>query len=80
MGSNSKRNPNNVSREDVHYASEELDSSDPNDSGHEMHPKYEKFRSELMNKDFQFKLGMKFNSLGEFKYAIREWHVLNGRR
>jgi len=60
------------------YFSEELDSSDPNESDHERGPRYEKFRREQLNKDFEFRLGMKFNSLKEFKDAIIEWNVLNG--
>ncbi|CAI8605785.1 unnamed protein product [Vicia faba] len=68
--------------EDVDYASEELESSDADESDMDdkpSKPKYEKFRSELLNKDFQFKLGMEFISLSEFKDAIRDWSVLNGR-
>lgn len=34
---------------------------------------------ELLNKDYEFKLGMESNSLLEFKDAIRDWSVLNGR-
>ncbi|XP_058756990.1 uncharacterized protein LOC131630222 [Vicia villosa] len=64
---------------DVDYESEELGSSDPDVSDNEKMPKYEKFRGELLNKDYEFKLGMEFNSLVEFKDAIREWSVLNGR-
>jgi hypothetical protein len=60
------------------YFSEELDSSDPDDSDHEPWPRYEKFRKEQLNKDYEFRLGMEFNSLKEFKDAIREWNVLNG--
>ncbi|XP_058756954.1 uncharacterized protein LOC131630180 [Vicia villosa] len=80
LGSSSKRNTTND--EDVDYASEELDSSDADESDmgeKPSKPKYDKFRSELLNKDFQFKLGMEFKSLSEFKDAIREWSVLNGR-
>lgn len=33
----------------------------------------------LILKDFQYKLGMEFNYSSEFKDAIREWSVLNGR-
>ena len=60
------------------YLSEELDSSDPDESGHEGGPKYEKFRREQLNKNFEFRLGMEFNSLREFKDAMIEWNVLNG--
>lgn len=63
------------------YDSEELESYELNDSDNEKQtkPKYEKFIGKLLNKDFQFKLDMEFNSFSEFKDAIREWYVLNGR-
>ena len=80
LGSCSKRATRKC--EDVDYASEELESSDADESDMDdkpSKPKYEKFRSELLNKDFQFKLGMEFISLSEFKDAIRDWSVLNGR-
>ena len=80
LGSCSKRDTRKC--EDVDYASEELESSDADESDMDdkpSKPKYEKFRSELLNKDFQFKLGMEFISLSEFKDAIRDWSVLNGR-
>ncbi|XP_058733150.1 uncharacterized protein LOC131604746 [Vicia villosa] len=80
LGSCSKRNTSKG--EDVDYASEELESDDADESDIDdkpSKPKYEKFRSELLNKDFQFKLGMEFISLTEFKDAIREWSILNGR-
>jgi len=48
------------------YFSEELDSSDLDDSDHEPWPTYEKFRKEQLNKDYQFR----FNSLLEFKNAM----------
>ena len=60
------------------YFSEELDSSDPDESDHERGPRYEKFRRGQLNKDFEFRLGMEFNSLKEFEDAIIEWNVLNG--
>lgn len=43
-------------------------------------PKYEKFIGDLMNKDYEFKLGMKFNSLVKFKDAIKDWSVLHVER
>jgi hypothetical protein len=49
------------------YASEELDSSDPDASDSEKGIKYEKFRKEQLSKHFQFKLGMEFKSIKEFK-------------
>ncbi|KAI5421620.1 hypothetical protein KIW84_045159 [Lathyrus oleraceus] len=56
----SKRNTNNVESQDVDYDSEELESSDSDDNDNEKQPKpkYEKFRGELLNKDFQLKLGI----------------------
>lgn len=63
------------------YGSEELESSYPNESDNEKQPKpkYEKFKSELLNKEFQFKLGMEFISSSKFTHAITEWSILNGR-
>ena len=60
------------------YFSEELDSLDPYESDHEGGPRYENFRREQLNKNFEFRLGMEFNSLREFKDAMIEWNVLNG--
>ena len=68
-----------VVERDEDYESEELGSSDPDVSDNENMPKYRKFRGGLLNKDNEFKLGMELNSLVEFKDAIREWYVLNGR-
>lgn len=65
--------------QDGDYGSEELGSLDPDDSVNERMSKYEKFRGDLLNKDYEFKLGMKFNSLVEFKDSIRDLSVLNGR-
>lgn len=56
-----------------------MNNSDPDDSGSEKLPKYEKFIGKLMNKYFQFILGMEFSSLCELKDVIREWFVLNRR-
>ncbi|XP_058742255.1 uncharacterized protein LOC131614714 [Vicia villosa] len=63
------------------YISDELESSDPDlsDSEKGKVKKFEKFRKDHLNKDFKFQWGMQFNSLDEFRYAIREWSVLNGR-
>jgi len=70
---------NNVVEEEIDgdYLSEELGSSNPDDSD-DGTIKYGQFRKEQLNKDFKFKLGMEFNSLAEFKEAIIEWNVLNG--
>lgn len=69
----------NKKAEDDEYYSDELDNSDPNDSGDKEWPKYERFRKEQLNKDYKFKWGMKFNSLVDFREEICEWSVLNGR-
>ncbi|GAU20631.1 hypothetical protein TSUD_230450 [Trifolium subterraneum] len=60
------------------YVSDELNSSDPDDSDQEKGPRNEKFRMEQLNKDFEFKRGMEFNSLHDFKEAIRECAEVRG--
>jgi len=42
-------------------------------------PKFFKYRAEDMTKDFKFKLGMEFCSLKDFKLALMEHSVLNGK-
>ncbi|XP_058749183.1 uncharacterized protein LOC131622170 [Vicia villosa] len=68
--------------EEDEYISDELESSDPDlsDSEKAKVQKFEKFKKEHLNKDFKFQWGMEFSSLDEFRYAIREWSVLNGRQ
>ncbi|XP_058779616.1 uncharacterized protein LOC131653480 [Vicia villosa] len=61
------------------YLSEELNSSNPDNSEDDKKPKFEKFKKEQLTKDFKFKWGMEFTSLNDFRDAIREWTVLNGR-
>ncbi|XP_058769901.1 uncharacterized protein LOC131643640 [Vicia villosa] len=61
------------------YLSEELNSSDPDNSEDDKKLKFEKFKKEQLTKDFKFKWGMEFTSLDDFREAIREWTVLNGR-
>lgn len=61
------------------YVSDELGSSYPDAFEDEKLPKYEKLKKEKLEKDYEFKLGMEFNSLTDFKDAIIEWLVLNGR-
>ncbi|KAI5398781.1 hypothetical protein KIW84_064240 [Lathyrus oleraceus] len=58
--------------EDDEYVSDELDNSDPDESDDEKGegPKFEKFRKKKLNKDYQFKWGMEFNSLTDFRDAI----------
>ncbi|XP_050909711.1 uncharacterized protein LOC127123544 [Lathyrus oleraceus] len=76
---NSMEEPNKSMDSDDVYYSDELNSSDPDDSCDEERPKYARFRKEHLNKDFIFKWGMEFNTLDDFRAAIREWSVLNGR-
>lgn len=61
------------------YVSGELGISDPDTSEDEKLPKYENFMKEQLGKDYEFKLGMKFSSLTDFKDAIIKWSILNGR-
>jgi hypothetical protein len=52
-----------VEDEAEEYHSDELDSSDPENSDHENGPKYSRFRKEQLNENYEFKLGMEFNSM-----------------
>jgi hypothetical protein len=63
----------------VDYHSEDLDSTDPENSEAEGGIRYPKFRKEQMGKDYEFKLMMEFTSLEEFKEAIRDWNVMNNK-
>jgi len=40
---------------------------------------YERFNNELLCKEFKWNLGLEFSFLKEFKEAILEYNVLNGR-
>ncbi|CAJ2652425.1 unnamed protein product [Trifolium pratense] len=64
---------------ETEYVSEELGSSDPDDSDNEKGPKYDLFRMEDLNKDYKFKKDLQFKSLEEFKEAIMKWNVFQGR-
>ncbi|KAK2393324.1 squalene monooxygenase SE1 [Trifolium repens] len=61
------------------YMSEELNSDDPDDSDKEGGSNAVTFNMDHLNKDTYLDYGMDFKSLREFKEAIREWYVLNGR-
>ncbi|WVZ21257.1 hypothetical protein V8G54_008579 [Vigna mungo] len=62
------------------YNSDELDSDLESDGdGNFKRSKFKKFRQDDMNKDFRFSLGMEFGSLKEFKNALMEHSVLNGK-
>jgi hypothetical protein len=65
--------------DDKGYESEELGSSDPDASDDDRGPIYEKFRKEHLNANFKFKFGMEFNSMQDFRDAMREWSALNGQ-
>ncbi|KAI5406625.1 hypothetical protein KIW84_053096 [Lathyrus oleraceus] len=58
-----REEPNKSMDSDDVYYSDELNSSDPDDSCDEERPKYARFRKEHLNKDFIFKWGMEFNTL-----------------
>ncbi|KAK2450797.1 hypothetical protein QL285_009897 [Trifolium repens] len=64
--------------DDGEYESEELHSSDPDASDEERGLRYEKYRKEKMGKKDKFKCGMEFNSLKDFRFAIRDHNVRNG--
>ncbi|CAI8617710.1 unnamed protein product [Vicia faba] len=64
--------------EDV-YMTDELDSDDDDDNCDER-SRVIRFKAKYaLSKDFVFKVGMKFCSLRQFKDAILEHNVLNGR-
>ena len=67
--------------DDEDHVSDELDTGD-DESGSdvEKRPKFIKFRPEQMRADFQFKVGMEFCSLKQFKDTVIEYLVLNGRQ
>lgn len=82
VGASSSAPMEEVDDQEDEYHSEELVSSDPDEEGNEgriRRPKYEKFRPADLNKNYQFKVGLEFTSLNEFKDAIREWFILNGK-
>ncbi|WVZ24109.1 hypothetical protein V8G54_002653 [Vigna mungo] len=65
---------------DEEYISDELDSDlESDEDGSLKQGKLKKFRQDDMNKDFKFSLGMEFGSLKEFKNALMEHSVLNGK-
>ncbi|KAK2405578.1 hypothetical protein QL285_054800 [Trifolium repens] len=58
------------------YESEELGSSDPDQSDEERGVRYERYRKEHMHEGYKWKFGLEFNSLKEFREAVREWSAL----
>ncbi|XP_014523658.1 uncharacterized protein LOC106779953 [Vigna radiata var. radiata] len=62
------------------YNCDELDSDLESDGdGSLKRGNFKKFRQDDMNKDFRFSLGMEFCSLKEFKNALMEHSLLNGK-
>lgn len=67
----------NVGVIETEYVSGALNNSDLDEFDSEKGHKYENFRIEQLNEDYEFNIGMEFNSLVEFKDSIIEWSVLN---
>ena len=62
------------------YDSEQVCSDVDTDEGvSDKVPKFVKYNAEDMNKSFKFRLGMEFCSLKDFKHALMEHSVLNGK-
>jgi len=62
------------------YDSEQLCSDVDSDEGvSDKMPKFVKYNAEDMNKSFKFRLGMEFCSFKDFKHALMEHSVLNGK-
>jgi len=61
------------------YVTDDLDSASDADNVEGVKPIYPMFKEEDLNKDFKFTVGMEFCSLKQFKEAILELNVLNGR-
>ena len=70
---------NDVGVIDEGYESEILPSDKSGSEDENCDVMYPQFNKEHMGKNFQFKLGMEFGSLSDFKEAILEHSVLNGR-
>ena len=67
----------NINKE---HNSDELDFDVDSDEGVvNVGPKFSKYKPEDMKKNFKFKLGMEFCSLKDFKHALIEHSVLNGK-
>ncbi|WVZ01678.1 hypothetical protein V8G54_022484 [Vigna mungo] len=63
------------------YNSDELDLDVDSDDGVRLkRGKFRKYRQDARNKSFKFELGMEFCSLKEFKNALLEHGVLNGKK
>ncbi|GAU34421.1 hypothetical protein TSUD_393740 [Trifolium subterraneum] len=64
--------------ENDEYESEELCSSDPDASDDESDPKVERYKKGDIHKGYKWKTGLEFNSLKDFREAIRDWSALKG--
>ncbi|KAK2434921.1 hypothetical protein QL285_020024 [Trifolium repens] len=60
------------------YESEELGSSDPDESDEERGVRYERYRKEHMHEGYKWKFELEFNSLKEFRDVVRDWSALKG--
>lgn len=63
----------------VNYVSDELYNSDYDTSNTKKGPNYDKFRMDDLENNYKFKVGLEFTSLDEFKEAVIELSILNGR-
>ncbi|XP_058739575.1 uncharacterized protein LOC131611665 [Vicia villosa] len=61
------------------YMTDDIDSGADDDSADERPPVIRFNEGEKLRKEFQFKVGMEFASLKQFKKAVLEHNVLNGR-
>ncbi|WVZ16542.1 hypothetical protein V8G54_009524 [Vigna mungo] len=62
------------------YNSDELDSNVDSDEDERVKKaKFKKYKQDDMSKNFKFQLGMEFCTLREFKNAVMEHNVLNGK-
>ncbi|GAU39191.1 hypothetical protein TSUD_270350 [Trifolium subterraneum] len=64
--------------ENDEYESEELCCSDPDASDDERGPKVERYRKGDIHKGYKWKTVLEFNSLKDFREAIRDWSALKG--
>ena len=78
LGTSSTQQSTDNHEIDANYSTDELD-SDVDIAYEDGGRKYPIFKGEDMCKEFKFKLGMEFSSLKQFKQALMEHSVLNGR-
>ncbi|RYR54755.1 hypothetical protein Ahy_A06g030036 isoform B [Arachis hypogaea] len=61
------------------YETEDIDSFEGDSDDMIKKRRYPKYNEAKMNREYVFKVGLEFKSLGQFKDAIREHALLNGR-